>query len=428
MQYGAIAESPAAERKTYKSLYRYEKNRRDKLKRVALDHYRKAWCAEVLLTPEGLHSDTRCSDSDAFEDYLRIPEHTLLPERSRIAVAMFGHGIENDCFAVMGDLTKLCSGLLRYGGGTFALNKSPPTHNNLPPAHNSLPPAQNNLPPAHNNLPPAHHSRQGRTIFYPGEELREDGKCPFCGVLANELSVEKQVQHTHDCAVALMKTTLEAQYPKRFLDFQCFWGSCQKNFPTTESTTADVVQHLQSHIDGRSKSGSGSVCRWDTCTLNLPDKGLRAHLKLSHGVSVRETAFPGAYCELCLKWVECQYDWEDHCGEHIKTLNLKCVPTCALPGRCVFCLGDTTLPSSKRFKGFNKMVGLRQHLKRHIGGLQAMDQPIQCPHPLCLSGGAPDFTVEEFEDHLEKVHEVPKSSTKRKREGDENITSKRVQG
>lgn len=290
---------------------------------MALDHYRKAWCAEVLLAPKGLHSDTRYSGSDAFEDYLRIPEHTLLPERSRIAVAMFGHGIENDCFAVMGDFTKLCYGRLQYGGGTFALNKSSP---------------------AHNNLPLAHHSWQGRTIFYPGEELREDGKCPFCGVLANELSMEKQVQHTHDCVVALMKTTLEVQYPKRFLNFQCLWGSCRILLPTTEPTTADVVQHLQSHIDGRSKSKSNSVCRWDTCTLNLPVKWLRVHLKLSHDVSVRETAFPGAYCELCLKWVECQYDWEDHCDKHIKTLDLKCVPTCALPGRCVFCLGDTTLP------------------------------------------------------------------------------------
>lgn len=226
-----------------------------------------------------------------------------------------------------------------------------------------------------------------------------------------------------------MKTTLEAEYPKHFFDFQCLWGSCRKYFPTTVSTTADVVQHLKSHVDERSRSKSKSACRWDTCTQNLPDKGLCAHLKLSHGVRVRETAFPGVYCELCLKWFDCQYDWEDHCDKHIKTLDLNCAPTCILPGRCVFCLGNTTLPSSKRFKGFNKMVGLRQHLNYHMDR-QAMDQLIQCPHPLCLLGGAPDFvgTIEEFEDHMKQIHELPKSTTKRKRGDNENRISKRVQG
>lgn len=182
------------------------------------------------------------------------------------------------------------------------------------------------------------------------------------------------------------------------------------------------MDHLKRHI-----KRSGPTCRWRACRARLTDDpGLVKHLKRDHGVNLRKTAFPGTHCNLCHTWFDCEFSWDEHCDQHIRDLeDFGCAPTEDHPGRCVFCLGDAVITPSKRFRQFNTLFALHQHIQTHFTSPKSAagriaDQQIRCPHPLCQHQNALGYegTKEGLKDHIEQVHEILKSA-KRKRSQDD---------
>lgn len=307
---------------------------------------------EKQKTPEGLNSNTLLSDEVDFSGYVRIPADNLAPERWRVAVAMFGHSQRCDYPGLMRDLIKLSSGRFRYGrslGSSAPCSElsanisviqprrctSKPTGSRPKPTQKpARRPVQSKSKPV-----PKLGQESRRTTFFPREEP-VNGSCRFCLLLLEGLSLEDQVEHTHNCA-------RKAKYAYGFRNFQCCWGSCHRFFSSVmyEDAIHGIVNHLKYHL----WKSTELKCHWNSCSASFNDNlELHRHLKVVHGIYLRATPFPIIHCTSCLWQSECEFDWEDHCEKHIRELEDKnCAPTLNAVGRCPFCLGDERLAASQ---------------------------------------------------------------------------------
>lgn len=275
-KYGSIRRSPLESQKEYSSVYGMEARCRTKLLKTALEQHRNSWYKEMLQSPEGLLSDTRCTDSDQFNDYLRVPDHTLSPQRTIVATAMFGHPTTIDFPGVLHALVGLCSGSARYGL----------------PAKTSK---------THNPRTYTQETRWKRTTFGPLEQLQlESGTCCLCMVDVADMPVEDQVEHVHGCLKESFKSDLETKHLKRLKNFECAWGNCRTYFPIELSTPSEIVRHLRGHFKRPTL-----FCHWGGCNTRIHGvSDIRVHLKRIHGVSLNVEAFSGAHCDLCLEWFD----------------------------------------------------------------------------------------------------------------------------
>jgi hypothetical protein len=90
---------------------------------------------------------------------------------------------------------------------------------------------------------------------------------------------------------------------------------------------------------------------------------------------------------------------EDKSGEH------DTFPVCCASTQCIFCMGDTELPTVQRTKKFRNRDGLKRHFFRKHLQHHAAGQRLQCPHPRCDSVwlDGPDH----LRNHAETVHGTP---------------------
>lgn len=162
----------------------------------------------MILSAEGLRSDTRCTDFNEFKSYLRIPDNALKELRTKITMEMFGHPSTVDFPGVLQALADLCSGHLR---------QSPSTANRRQPAAG---PGEANR---------AADKQQGARSFKVGwkpkisspPEHLKDGACGVCEIYVANLSLERQVEHVNNCLKELLKSTLEKEHSEQFDNFRC---------------------------------------------------------------------------------------------------------------------------------------------------------------------------------------------------------------
>ena len=80
------------------------------------------------------------------------------------------------------------------------------------------------------------------------------------------------------------------------------------------------------------------------------------------------------------------------------------IPTECKPTQCIFCIGDETLPTEKRFKTFHAHGDLKKHFSRKHLRYHPPEAPIDCPHPRCK------LTLKNtmyLQNHAEEIHKTP---------------------
>lgn len=121
------------------------------------------------------------------------------------------------------------------------------------------------------------------------------------------------------------------------------------------------------------------------------------------------------YCPLCFQWVYSASDWDVHCEAHIQNLESKgCgtithAYTLVRPGSCPFCLGNDTLPASRRLESWTRDHKLWSHVNNHLEG---QPWPLACPHPLCdiLIPNDTELLYHFVDDHgFSRTRPAPKS-------------------
>lgn len=374
-EYGSLREAPPAVRRDHAALKNKERDLSRKLEHQGLYALRREWFANMLTTPEGLQSEDMCSDLENFDEYIRVPEHEFSTERRRIATSFFGYPSEIDQPVVINDLVKLCSNRLQHGRRSTSC-KTKTCHTKY---------------------------------FYPGEEP-VGGECRFCGKDIDCIPPKAQAAHAHECAAYTLNSHIKKAHVRN-LPQQCQWGACSTNFDLLHFKVSEITRHIQLH------TARGFVCQWNWCGERFADRfGLRKHLKQVHRVSDKKKAFEATYCILCTEWFNCEFTWEDHCRTHIDALHSRgCSPAVMHPGRCLFCLGNTELPYSERFKSFEKPATLRYHTLKHLGEV-ASAREINCPHPVCADElMSLSYNSEEFKEHIKEIHGIDVNPISRKR-------------
>jgi hypothetical protein len=93
------------------------------------------------------------------------------------------------------------------------------------------------------------------------------------------------------------------------------------------------------------------------------------------------------YCSDCYQWICGTEAWETHCQGHLQNLrSTRCgtvtyCHTLVLPGRCPFCVGNTSLLASQRLQTWSRDHDLWMHvIEEH---LRVQCWPLSCPYPLC---------------------------------------------
>lgn len=114
------------------------------------------------------------------------------------------------------------------------------------------------------------------------------------------------------------------------------------------------------------------------------------------------------FCYECFKWFRAGSEWNQHCEEHLRTLNKGCGPIylsrkrslLMSPEFCPFCLGHQTEPSRRWFQWTDER-DLLLHIDKHLRE-EVTDGLFSCPHPLCMHEMS---SMDILEEHFEKDHE-----------------------
>ena len=116
------------------------------------------------------------------------------------------------------------------------------------------------------------------------------------------------------------------------------------------------------------------------------------------------------YCHQCFQWVVGD-DWEQHCQSHLQQITSKIcgtvtyIHTLVRPGFCPFCLGNATLPATRRLESWTRDRKMWGHIREHLVGRQ---WPSRCPHPLC------DISLEDeagLSFHFADEHRITRTHT-----------------
>jgi Chromo (CHRromatin Organisation MOdifier) domain len=143
------------------------------------------------------------------------------------------------------------------------------------------------------------------------------------------------------------------------------------------------------------------------------------------------------FCFRCSRWITSGIDWEAHCQDHIKNLDLpfRCDPVnfrhaTACAGYCSACLGKEWLPAAVRMQQFQDRPSWHKHISEcipaYVANLDNKDS-IPCPHLLC---SMVLYSESDLWNHLGDNHSTHKPDAGRKRqrqrEGDEPAETPRV--
>jgi hypothetical protein len=187
---------------------------------------------------------------------------------------------------------------------------------------------------------------------------------------------------------------------------RCQWGRCLQGFHDAKSIKGHIGRHVKQ---------ATRICLWSDCRQQA-DSGsdLRRHVFEAHiplpGSVDTEQATP-AYCYECREYFIDASTWSAHCIEHLSNLDMFCgqivhrgVVITAF--RCMFCLGDTSLEASTRYKQRPRSYHFRAHVRRHLEtyhehSSSGESQRLLCPHPLCLST---TYTWDDFQKHCSEEH------------------------
>jgi len=129
-------------------------------------------------------------------------------------------------------------------------------------------------------------------------------------------------------------------------------------------------------------------------------------MKIAHDVVDCVKSMSPILC--CSETHLCEFSWEHHCLGHLTTLqDFICAPSDSKPGRCPFCLGNESFPSSRRYAPFNSLLALWAHIRAdHPAPSDARLR--NCPHPLCQQDLCSN---DQLEEHFQVIHGMTRQET-----------------